>query len=81
MITRPATDLTGRVFSRLTVLHREGSDRGRKPLWRCRCVCGDTSRVRVTDLLQGKTRSCGCLRAEASRRNAAALAERRRRTA
>lgn len=66
MIGRPLTDLTGRMYGRLTVLHREGSDRSCMPLWRCRCVCDATVRVRGNSLKQGLTRSCGCLRSEVS---------------
>ena len=32
----------------------------------CLCDCGNTTDVRVGDLFSGKTRSCGCLRAEAT---------------
>ena len=66
---RPAINLVGRTFGRLTVLAREGStgQTPRRPLWRCRCLCGCELVVRAASLLAGRTRSCGCLRAELAR--------------
>jgi len=62
-----AEDLTGRVFGRLTVIglsekktpSRGGSFRLR---WDCRCECGNISSPCRRDLIQGFTKSCGCLR-------------------
>jgi hypothetical protein len=48
-------DISGRVFSRLTVLKYDGDSR-----WLCVCVCGNTRRVRKPDLNNGNTVSCGC---------------------
>jgi hypothetical protein len=66
---RPAINLAGRIFGRLTVIAREGSTgrAPRRPLWRCRCSCGGELVVRAASLLAGRTRSCGCLRAELAR--------------
>jgi len=74
---RAPADLTGRTFGRLTALHREGADRHGKPLWRVRCVCGESWRVRGTDLTGGRTRSCGCLRTEGAAERMAAINARR----
>jgi hypothetical protein len=70
---KPATDLTGRVFGRLKVIARAGSTAGKspRPLWRCRCVCGDKHVVSAAALVAGDALSCGCLRAEQARSNAA----------
>lgn len=64
-----ARDMTGQRFGRLVVVAREGS-RNRRPLWRCRCDCGNTHVVAGCYLRAGKSRSCGCLQREdlASRR-------------
>ena len=64
-----AIDLVGRVFGRLQVVARAGStDRTpARPLWRCRCTCGNEPIVLAAYLLAGRTRSCGCLRAERAR--------------
>lgn len=64
-----ATDLVGRVFGRLQVVARSGSTDGTpaRPLWHCPCACGNEPIVRVAYLLSGRTRSCGCLRADRAR--------------
>lgn len=52
----------GQVFSRLTVLMRNGSDNG--ALWLCRCKCGEEITARATKLRSGEVKSCGCLKKE-----------------
>lgn len=56
-------DLTGRVFTRLTVLYRGENDKYNKPQWWCECSCSDHTLklVRGNDLTTGKIKSCGCL--------------------
>lgn len=62
---RPALDLTGRKFCRLTPikLSQEKSD-GHHAFWECQCDCGNTIIVRKDSLLSGHTKSCGCLQNE-----------------
>lgn len=55
-------DLTGKKFGRLTVTRRNGSDKRKRAMWLCKCGCGNKITVRGTDLTNGKTKSCGCLR-------------------
>lgn len=63
-----ATDLTGRVFGRLTVQHRSApKDRGRGTWWHCLCSCGERRDVRADLMLNGATKSCGCHRRENGR--------------
>lgn len=66
--------LPGQVFGRLTVLEEAPPPSEYltyKGLWyRCRCQCGNEAVVRRSCLLEGKTKSCGCLRRETSRNNA-----------
>ena len=59
--------------SRLTVISCIGritvqsSGGGGRPIWKCRCQCGNivlTARHRIQN---GETKSCGCLRKEMSR--------------
>lgn len=64
---RPAMDITGRTFGRLTVVRRAGQARSRAALWLCRCSCGRSLVARQDNLLDGTTQSCGCLRAEVVR--------------
>lgn len=60
-------DLTGQVFTRLTVMGRTEGHDSKSPMYLCRCECGNESRVSARALKSGNTRSCGCLRREASR--------------
>lgn len=57
----PVLQLVGRVFGRLTVVGRRGSDRKGHSLWLCRCECGNTKLTRADALISGACRSCGCL--------------------
>lgn len=58
-----AMDLTGQVFARLTVIERT-PNKGNRPQWRCKCVCGNLMLVDAASLRRGRTRSCGCLHAD-----------------
>jgi hypothetical protein len=65
-------DLVGQTFGRLAVLEREGSyvlpnGQANIAMWRCRCACGAEHTAYAHHLRTGRTRSCGCLRREASR--------------
>ncbi len=61
-------DLKGQRFGRLLVVAFAWSDEG-KTHWLCRCDCGRGAVVLTNSLTAGKTKSCGCWRAEeASRR-------------
>lgn len=66
-------DLTGKIFTRLTVLKQTedyiGPDGRRKARWLCECSCEEHNKVVVTghDLKSGDTKSCGCLRKEAGK--------------
>lgn len=62
-------DLIGLVFGRLTVVGKEQyvQPNGRKHLkWVCRCKCGEWISVYSGNLNKGTTKSCGCLRKEAT---------------
>ena len=60
--TRGFDDITGRVFSRLTVI----SYAGRRPnsAWLCLCECGTRVTVLSNKLKTGHTKSCGCLQSD-----------------
>ncbi len=51
-------DLTGQVFSRLTVL-KLAEVRHEKRMWECLCECGKTAIVATGDRRAGRTKSCG----------------------
>lgn len=56
-------DLTGKIFSRLTVLLKsENKSKDNKVLWECKCICGRFLPVRTNHLISGHTTSCGCSR-------------------
>lgn len=59
-------DLTGQKFGRLTVLTREPyKNRNITTKWFCICECGTkTKAIRLTDLKNGKVKSCGCFNKE-----------------
>ena len=54
-------DLTGVKFGRLLALKTNGKDTRKKYLWLCKCDCGNVTTVSSDSLVQGKTKSCGCL--------------------
>lgn len=54
-------NLIGQVFERLTVVE-DMSVKGFKPKWLCKCKCGKKVIVQSSNLKDGHTRSCGCLR-------------------
>jgi hypothetical protein len=51
-------DLTGKVFSNLTVLRR-GENCGTNVGWVCKCACGKERTVNSSHLRIGKSRTCG----------------------
>lgn len=51
-------NLPGKVFSRLTVLHRDPKRAGN---FLCRCSCGVVKSIDGTAIADSVTRSCGCL--------------------
>ncbi len=53
-------DLTGEQFGRLIVTGDIGIQNGRH-LWKCKCDCGNETIATQDHLLQGLTKSCGCL--------------------
>jgi hypothetical protein len=53
-------DISGQVFGKLQVLELATKDRNNQTIWKCKCECGEFSNVRRRDLVQGKTKSCGC---------------------
>lgn len=63
-------DLTGQRFGRLVAEERLEEKTGSSYLWRCRCDCGQETKVPAKALLSGNTTSCGCARADALRERA-----------
>lgn len=69
-----ANDETGKVYGKLTVLHRASNKitkNGKRELgavWVCKCECGTTAIIRASSLRTGNTTSCGCTRVESFKR-------------
>lgn len=61
---RCTKELVGKVFDRLTVVARSGSDEDGQALWLCVCLCGNETYARGGHLRSKRTRSCGCIRDE-----------------
>ncbi len=57
-------DISGRRFGRWTAV--SGRRYQRKTLWLCLCDCGNRSDIPLSNLIQGKSKSCGCLANELS---------------
>ena len=46
----------------LTALYKTGRQtENRQYYWLCRCDCGNTTEVRIGNIRNGRTKSCGCL--------------------
>jgi hypothetical protein len=58
--------MTGRSFGRLTVTSRAPKTR-RDTVWNVRCRCGTEKTVTHSNLITGRTLSCGCLYRESRR--------------
>jgi len=64
-------DLIGLRFGRLTVLelsHIVVYPSCTRPFWLCQCDCGKTTIVRSDNITRKRTRSCGCLLSEVSKK-------------
>ena len=59
-------DLTALPFGYYTAIRQDGCNSKGVPYWLCRCRCGNERRVLVYHLLDGSTKSCGCLQRERS---------------
>lgn len=54
----------GQVFGRLTAKQENPEDERTGQHWYFRCKCGRYKSIRVSSVVRGKTKSCGCLRKE-----------------
>jgi hypothetical protein len=57
-------NLSGKTFSRLTVVDCVGPDGFGAIRWLCKCECGAEKAIRGADLKSGAVKSCGCLNSE-----------------
>lgn len=61
---RERRDLTGLKFNRWTVISKEEDSINGDGMWLCQCKCGNFSIVTYGNLVQNKSKSCGCLSIE-----------------
>lgn len=61
-----STDLTNKIFYKLTVLNRSHKTHNGHWVWNCKCECGNEKKIYATNLVRGLTKSCGCYRVEVS---------------
>lgn len=61
------TDLTGHKYGWLTVTAFHAKDKWGKTMWKCKCICGNYSNVRCSQLTNGGISSCGCKVSETNR--------------
>lgn len=57
-------DLTGMRFNKWTVLGPDSYHKGCGLYWHCLCDCGTEKSVMQRNLLDGRSKSCGCYRKE-----------------
>lgn len=60
-------NIAGIRFGRLVVLEKHHQDKWRGWHWTCACDCGNKTIVSSHHLLQGHTKSCGCLKIETTK--------------
>ena len=58
---RTLKDLTGMKFGRLTVIGRVANNAEGRAMWECQCECGSKKIVKGKNLINGATKSCGCM--------------------
>lgn len=63
-MSRPMLQLEGRRFGRLLVQELHGISQSGNYQWRCQCDCGGRAVVTTSNLMSGKSQSCGCWRKE-----------------
>ena len=56
-----STDLTSNHYGKLTVISRQPSVNQRSQ-WLCRCECGKEKTITRSNLINGNTNSCGCIK-------------------
>lgn len=60
-------DITGKIFNNWKVLKRVADGKRKETQYLCECKCGTKRIVKAYALKNGRSKSCGCLRAELAR--------------
>lgn len=56
-----AKDISGCRFGRLVAIERTTEKSRGSYKWLCKCDCGNYARIQIAKLINGHTKSCGCL--------------------
>lgn len=57
-------DLTGQIFSQITVISFSHNDKNGKAMWLCKCDCGKEIISLGNNIVRGIVKSCGCWKAK-----------------
>lgn len=68
MPTHNFKDLTGQTFHRLTVIEKNNNMVKPGVYWNCKCSCGNIIAAMSHPLTSGRTKSCGCLARETTKK-------------
>lgn len=74
----PLADLHDQRFGKLIAVRRTtktGSNGRVWHMWECVCDCGETITTRVSNLRNGRAKSCGCLQRESASKQVAAISK------
>jgi|WetSurSiteA1Bulk_404760.scaffolds.fasta_scaffold00089_24 hypothetical protein len=58
---RSLKNLIGKRFGKLVINYQSGRTEKKQVIWNCICDCGNMINIKSTYLLNGDTKSCGCL--------------------
>jgi hypothetical protein len=64
-------DMTGKTYNNWYVIEKDTNIKSKEIKWKCKCLlCGTEKSVRGTDIRNGKSKNCGCVRSQkTSQRN------------
>lgn len=68
-MSKQSKNIAGMKFGKLSVMERGAKNSQGHYLWTCVCDCGKQVGVWGTNLVAGKSRSCGCLVSETNRKH------------
>lgn len=68
IVGRPRNNLRGKIFNFLSCESFSHKDGRNNCYWNFKCTCGNIRKYRGSDVKGGDIKSCGCMRAELSRR-------------
>ena len=65
---RKTIDYTGQKHHRLTFVEKVGRNEQGNAIWKVKCDCGTIFNTIASNVVYGKTYSCGCYRVENNRK-------------